>query len=250
MVALGSDNQRSGRYALQQLMMVDSAALKWEPEPVDELIEQAPTLRAVPGLAARTPSVRGVVLVALGDGPDGLHREPKEMCLLEEHEALDLVGLDPHCPTTFVADNDGLRLDAVGAVDGVYVRISNPVPINHGDTFLIGMTRMRFEGARTRAGHDAWGALVRLREDGWPTERFEVLGLGATIGRSRGDVVLSHDPFLSHRHCRVVADSTGVYLDDLDSVNGTFRMVHPDEHLPVGSIIRVGESTLRIDALG
>ena len=54
---------------------------------------------------------------------------------------------------------------------------------------------------------------------------------------------------LRYRNPATVLTKNRLVLRDLDSVNGTFRMVAPDERLPVGTILRIGESTLRIDAL-
>lgn len=230
----------------------DDVSLSWQPDVVDRATpeQERPTPGLLSELAAGRSATKksegGAVVSVLGQGPDGLHREVTGAFPLECDEALDIVGLDPRCPTIFVAEARGVRLEDVGAADGVYVKISGPVPLSAGEAFLLGTTVMRYEAA-TRASSTAWGSLLRYRDDGWPLESHEVSGLGVTIGRTRGDVVLRHDPFLSAQHCRIVGDATGVYLDDLQSDNGTFRAVRPGERLAYGAIIRLGNTTLRVD---
>lgn len=219
-----------------------------------EWLDELPTLVPEPPTSSEMSAPRGVVrmdggavLSVLGSGADGLHRSVTEVYPLEHDEALDIIGEDGGRPTTFFAVEGGVRLECIGAVPGVFAKIDSRVALEPGDRFLVGMSMLRFEAAQTHPGHDAWGSVVRLREDGWPVQRFEVTGQGARIGRSRGDIVLTHDPFLSHRHCRVFGDGGGVWLEDEGSNNGTFRMVRSGELLPFGTVLRIGDATLRVD---
>ncbi|MEM6991758.1 MAG: FHA domain-containing protein [Myxococcota bacterium] len=234
----------------------NGVSLAWQPEPALEPVPPPPPAfgsgipvsRPPTGAVERAAGVpKGVTIAVLGEGPDGLHRETSTRYPLDHEEALDIVGLDPRCPTILVAEDGGVRLQDVGASDGVFLRVTAAVGLRHGDRFVLGGTTMRYEGAAAGSVTGAWGSVVRLREDGWPVERFDVSGLGATIGRSRGDIVLTHDPFVAQAHCRIVRDATGVYLDDLRSANGTFRAASNGDLFPAGSILRLGAVALRVD---
>ena len=217
-----------------------------------DCFDELPTLVPEAPKSAETPRgvvhmQGGAVLAVLGGGADGLHQPITEVYPLEYDEALDIIAEEGGRPTTFFAVDGGVRLECVGTVPGVFAKIESRVALQPGDRFMVGMNVLRFEAAQTQPGHDVWGSIARLREDGWAVQRFEVAGQGARIGRSRGDVVLAHDPFLSHRHCYVFGDRGGVFLEDEGSNNGTFRMVRSGELLPFGTVLRIGEATLRVD---
>ena len=72
-----------------------------------------------------------------------------------------------------------------------------------------------------------------------------------TIGRGdQNDLVLDGDEFASARHARIEARGDGVWVQDLDSTNGTFvngaRVVGAERMSP-GDVVRVGETDLRIE---
>ena len=72
-----------------------------------------------------------------------------------------------------------------------------------------------------------------------------------TVGRAdENDLVLGGDEFSSARHARVEARGDGVWVQDLDSTNGTFvngaRVVGAERMSP-GDILRVGETDLRVE---
>ena len=221
-----------------------------------EWLDELPTLVPPPVKSTEVSAPRGVVrieggavLAVLGTGADGLHRDVTEVYALEFNEALDIVGEEGGRPTTFFAVDGGVQLECIGKVPGVFAKLESRVALEPGDRFLIGMSLLRFEPAQTQPGHHAWASISRLREDGWPVQRFEVMGQGARIGRSRGEIVLTHDPFLSHRHCHVYGEGHRVYLEDEGSNNGTFRAVKAGEVLPYGTILRIGEVAFRVDPL-
>jgi pSer/pThr/pTyr-binding forkhead associated (FHA) protein len=72
-----------------------------------------------------------------------------------------------------------------------------------------------------------------------------------TIGRTgQNDVVLDGDEFASARHARVEARGDGVWVQDLESTNGTFvngSRVVGAERLSTGDVLRVGETDLRLE---
>ncbi len=80
---------------------------------------------------------------------------------------------------------------------------------------------------------------------------FAVGSTPVTVGRVDGnDLVLDGDEFASSRHARIEARSDGIWVQDLDSTNGTFvngaRVVGAERMSP-GDVLRVGETDLRIE---
>jgi hypothetical protein len=72
-----------------------------------------------------------------------------------------------------------------------------------------------------------------------------------TVGRgSQNDIVLDGDEFASSSHARIEARGDGVWVQDLDSTNGTFvngaRVVGAERMNP-GDVLRVGETDLRVE---
>ncbi|HEV2712212.1 MAG TPA: FHA domain-containing protein [Gaiellaceae bacterium] len=82
------------------------------------------------------------------------------------------------------------------------------------------------------------------------TER-ELDSTAVTLGRAAdNDLVLDADEFASVHHARIEPRRDGVWLQDLDSTNGTFlngsKLTRPQKLTP-GDVIRVGETDLRYE---
>ena len=80
---------------------------------------------------------------------------------------------------------------------------------------------------------------------------FPVDSEPVTIGRAgQNDLVLDGDEFASARHARIEARGDGVWVQDLESTNGTFlngaRVVGAERMSP-GDVLRVGETDLRVE---
>ncbi len=80
---------------------------------------------------------------------------------------------------------------------------------------------------------------------------FEIDSAPVTVGRGgQNDLVLDGDEFASARHARIEARGDGVWVQDLDSTNGTFvngdRVVGAERMSP-GDILRIGETDLRVE---
>ena len=82
-------------------------------------------------------------------------------------------------------------------------------------------------------------------------ERYTLNSAPLTIGRSHdNDVSLDADEFASSRHARVEPRRDGVWLEDVESTNGTFlngAEVNRPRRLKPGDVIRVGETDLRFE---
>ena len=82
------------------------------------------------------------------------------------------------------------------------------------------------------------------------TER-ELDSTPVTLGRAdENDLVLDTDEFASVKHARIEPRRDGVWLQDLESTNGTFvngaKVTRPRK-LSAGDVILVGETDLRYE---
>jgi FHA domain len=82
-------------------------------------------------------------------------------------------------------------------------------------------------------------------------EEFAVDSAPLTLGRGgQNDLVLDGDEFASARHARIESRRDGVWVQDLDSTNGTYvngSRVDGAQRLEPGDILRVGETDLRLE---
>jgi pSer/pThr/pTyr-binding forkhead associated (FHA) protein len=79
---------------------------------------------------------------------------------------------------------------------------------------------------------------------------FEV-GSGITIGRAPASEIVVDDDFASGRHARVYGSDGAVFLEDLNSTNGTFvngKRVSTRSRLRRDDLVRVGEAEFRVEA--
>jgi hypothetical protein len=82
-------------------------------------------------------------------------------------------------------------------------------------------------------------------------DEFPVNSAPLTLGRGgQNDLVLEGDDFASARHARIESRGDGVWVQDLDSTNGTYvngARVLGAQRLDPGDVVRVGETDLRVE---
>jgi len=82
-------------------------------------------------------------------------------------------------------------------------------------------------------------------------DRIAVDSAPLTIGRAeRNDVVLEGDEFASSLHARIESRGDGVWVQDLESTNGTYvngERVLGARRISPGDVVRVGETDLRLE---
>ena len=88
--------------------------------------------------------------------------------------------------------------------------------------------------------------LVSINEDSTDGERIPLLTTETIIGRE-GDERFPVDPFLSPKHARLIVDNRKLYIEDLDSLNGTFLRVRGDIALKPGDCFLAGRQLLRFE---
>jgi FHA domain len=109
------------------------------------------------------------------------------------------------------------------------------------------------QAAAARLGRpQSTGVLVVLSSPALdPGTERELDSAPITVGRAaENELVLDSDEFASVKHARIEPRRDGVWLEDLDSTNGTFvngMKVTSRKKLSPGDIIRVGETDLRYE---
>ena len=82
-------------------------------------------------------------------------------------------------------------------------------------------------------------------------DEFPLNSAPVTVGRGgQNDLVLAGDEFASGRHARIEARGDGVWVQDLDSTNGTYvngSRVAGAQRLGAGDVLRVGETDLLVE---
>jgi Inner membrane component of T3SS, cytoplasmic domain len=82
-------------------------------------------------------------------------------------------------------------------------------------------------------------------------DEFHIDSAPVTVGRGgQNDLVLGGDEFASARHARIEVRGDGVWVQDLDSTNGTYvngKRVAGAQRVDAGDVLRVGETDLRVE---
>jgi len=88
--------------------------------------------------------------------------------------------------------------------------------------------------------------LVVVSEAGKGTE-FPVSRDETVIGQEEGsDIVLGDDRFASGKHARIVCEGDQLFLEDLDSLNGTYVRITGRVPLEPGTEVLVGTTRLHV----
>jgi hypothetical protein len=71
---------------------------------------------------------------------------------------------------------------------------------------------------------------------------------GGVVGRNEdADVCLDGDFYVDDQHAHIGRDGKGVYVEDMESVNGTFVRVKDRKHLRAGDELKIGQSIFRVE---
>jgi pSer/pThr/pTyr-binding forkhead associated (FHA) protein len=228
-----------------------------------------PSLAPLPELGP-TQQLRAQVVVIHRDGSEGgvyaLEAGQSDIGSREGHIVLpDDPYLSPR-HARIERRGDTFVLRDLDSLNGVYVRLRDPVELTRGDMFLIGQQVLRFEvlpeterrvGPAKQHGVMVFGTpeLPRLaRVAQYTTEGLErdvhYLYRDETVfGREQADVVFAEDPFLSRRHAAITMDreSMRFALRDLGSSNGTAIRCRAERALQHGDQFRLGRHLFRFD---
>ncbi len=173
--------------------------------------------------------------------------------------------VSPLHATFFYRDDGKLMIRDEGSLNGVYVRVRAPMPIQPGDNFLAGEQVFRLETTpRPSDGNDAEGTqfysspkrvspfrVVQILRNGILATQVCARDTGLTVGREGCDMNFPNDPYMSTRHGRVeLTPQGGFMLVDTGSKNGTYLSIRGERELSHGDYLFVGRELLRVDISG
>lgn len=234
---------------------------------------EAPRVEA-PRIDAHAEGAPRALLVAiLKDGSDGrvypIHDEQTDVGRSEGHLVL---ADDPYLSARHarvIARADQLTLRDLDSVNGIYVRLREPVDLHDGDMILLGQQVVRFEvlseselplGPATHRGVLVFGTpevpriarLVQYTTEGVGRDVHYLYRDETVIGREQGDIVCTDDPFMSRRHAAITVDRSQrrFVLRDLGSSNGTAIRIRGERALRPGDQFRIGRHLFRYDRPG
>ena len=172
--------------------------------------------------------------------------------------------LDPHHADVLV-DGDLVTITDRESLNGTFIRITEPALIEHGDTFRVGQELMRYEEVEQFASiidpppddtellgapapDGTWGRLVQVINPDLTGNAFLLTGRFVTIGRERGDITFPGDGYVSGRHATLTRRAGSLYLEDLDSSNGTYVRVKGSAAVFDGDLLLLGQQLFRVAA--
>lgn len=201
------------------------------------------------------------------DGSDGaVYTIDREQLDIGRSEG-ELLFEDPHLAARharIVRGPHGFTLIPLELRNGVYIRISQPKTVRHGDHMLVGKQVLMFEEVpaveRTlppgieqgvvlfgTPTHSPWGRLRQMTAAGTARDIYHLTRAEVILGREQGDIVFSSDEFMSRRHAAIRNRGGGYELEDLGSSNGSFVRLREAHPLQNGEMIRLGDELLRFE---
>lgn len=161
----------------------------------------------------------------------------------------------------FFYDQGRLFVRDEGALNGIFIRIRQPVELENGELFLAGEELLRVE-LRDTGGESVGPDHTHFFASPRPASRFRVTQLfeggrsglvhysrdaAVVIGRESCHINFPNDRFISGRHCRVDFGPTKVVVTDLQSRNGTYVRVSGQHELTHGDYLFLGRQLLRVE---
>lgn len=187
----------------------------------------------------------GANIVGRDSGPDVFK---KDVFLSPQHAQFD------------VRDNE-VEIEDLDSLNGVFVRIRDMVELNHGSMVRIGQEMLRFElldevepiiaGQSDVVTHGSrrggiWGRLARISGQNKASTAFLLRAKEHVVGRERGDILFPDDGYVSGTHARIFKDGERVFIEDLDSSNGTFLQIRKKQTVRSGSLILMGKQPYQL----
>jgi pSer/pThr/pTyr-binding forkhead associated (FHA) protein len=210
---------------------------------------------------------RAKLILIKGEGMDGIayHLNATEHVAGREEGAIlfpDDPFLSPRHACFFYQDGRLLVQDE-GSANGVFVRITQPVPLVSGMRFLVGEQLLQFEPCNDEeltAKADDDGTyfyssprrpsrfkLVQILRGGDIGMIFRAPTDEVTLGREGNDINFPDDPYISGQHAMVSSTPQGYSLSDLGSKNGTFVIITGAHELAHGDYVFLGQQLLRVE---
>ena len=148
---------------------------------------------------------------------------------------------DQHARITPAAGG-GVLVDDYEGAGPVFRQVSERTVIRTGDQFRVGQSLIQYEAAED----GGWGRLLVFVNGDEPVNIHTLGGNGATLGRELGDITFLDDTYVSGEHCRFLCEGEDVFVEDLESSNGTYVRVRRGEPVSFGSLLLLGHTQFRV----
>jgi pSer/pThr/pTyr-binding forkhead associated (FHA) protein len=216
--------------------------------------------------AMQAPNRARLILIK-GEGLDGVtyHLNSTEHLIGREDGAIlfpEDTFLSPRHATFFYQDSK-LYVRDEGSANGVYVRITRPMPLLSGSRFLVGEQLIQFEPSSDEDQSfqaDEEGTyfyasprrpstlrLIQILRGGDIGMIYRAPTAEVVLGREGNDINFPDDPYISGRHAMVSATPEGFFLTDMGSKNGTYILVSGNFLLSHGDYVFLGQQLLRVE---
>ncbi len=216
--------------------------------------------------AMQAPNRAKLILIK-GEGMDGIayHLNATEHVAGREEGAI-LFPEDPLLSprhACFFYEDGNLVVKDEGSTNGVFVRMTHPVPLRSESRFLVGEQLLQFEPCNDeelapqadKEGTYFYSSprrpssfkLVQLLQGGEIGMIYRAPSDLVTLGREGNDINFPDDPYISGQHARVGTSPEGYQLIDLGSKNGTFYRIEAPHELVHGNYLFIGQQLLRVE---
>ncbi|MBX7084759.1 MAG: FHA domain-containing protein, partial [Nannocystaceae bacterium] len=193
---------------------------------------------------ARTAGLRLVMLGAKGEavaertlatgGSLDLGRDPGEPWADDEYIEARHVRL--------TAIDGGCSFQELVPTGAVFLRVQGRARMRDGDQLRVGQSLLAYDRGDGDPNAGPWGRVVVHHAADGSTHAVPLGGAGVMVGRELGEVTLPGDTFVSSTHCRVGCDQNGVFVEDLESSNGTYLRLRSGDRVDYGACVLVGQT--------
>lgn len=168
--------------------------------------------------------------------------------------------VSPRHADFFYRDNQ-LHIQDTHSLNGSFVRINQPIALEHGDRFMVGGQVLQFERLDQHGEFPKVGdalmyvsppkpftfRLVQILAGGKPGRVYASPNNEVSVGREGCDMNFGGDRNVSRMHAKI-SETHGKYvLTDLDSRNGTFFKIRGEHPLNHGDYVFIGQHLLRVE---
>lgn len=227
--------------------------------------ESAPATTAFFGSV--NTEARARLTLIRGEGFDGVHFDLTSRHLAGRSVGDFLFSDDGYLSTRhaeFYFEDGDLHVSDQGTLNGVYRRITHPMPLQDGDLFLAGeellevqLTPFDDRGEAKDGTHffaspmpTVHWRVRQILEGGRPGRCMVSPGSVLTIGREGCHLNFPHDRFISGQHCQLEFSTDAALLTDLSSRNGSFVRIRDTAKLVDGDHLFMGRQLLRVEIFG
>lgn len=236
-------------------------------EPTNAGAHRAPLVRS--GARSGSASRAWGRLVSVNrDGSDGAtyYLSGQVMDVGADSVDVRLTG-DPHVAplhARFSPAGDSASVAPIDELNGVFWRVREPTEVLTGTRVLIGRELCRIDlipeserEQRTVRQHGvelfaspwraAWARLSHIVATGVVGDVRHFYADEVVVGREEGDILFSHDEFMSRRHASFRRSGERCILEDLGSSNGTFVRLDAPQVISAGDHLRIGDHMFRFE---